>query len=52
MDTKPETTLDNIATMTSAELEQHIAAQEGKHRAHMRALRALARARKAVEDAK
>ena len=47
--TKPETT--NIATMTSAELEQHIGAMEQGHRAHMRALRALARARKAEEAA-
>ena len=47
--TKPET---NIATMTAAELQQHIAAIEQNHRAHMRALRALARARKTEEESK
>ena len=47
--TKPET---NIATMTAAELQQHIAAIEQNHRAHMRVLRALARARKTEEESK
>ena len=42
----------DIATMTAAELAQHIAALEQKHRAHMRALRALARVRKEEEEAK
>ena len=41
-----------IATMTAAELAQHIAALEQRHRAHMRALRALARVRKEEEDAR
>lgn len=47
-ETKPEP--KNIATMTIAELEQHIAALEQRHRVHMRNLRALARCRKTEEE--
>ncbi len=41
----------NIADMTSTELKHYLAATEHKHRAYMRALRALLRVREA-EDAK
>ncbi len=45
-------TTTNIATMTAAELDQHIEALEERHKARVRTLRALARARKAEEEAK
>ena len=40
----------NIATMTAAELAQHIDATERRHRKLMAALRALQRAREAEEE--
>jgi hypothetical protein len=39
----------NIATMTSAELEAHIKKLDENHRSRMTSLRALMRARKAEE---
>jgi len=48
----PEDIPANIATMTAAELAQHIATLEHLHRAHMRALRALTRVRKAEEESR
>lgn len=44
-ETKP-----NIATMTAEQLRDHIDEVEAKHRNHMRALRALQRARQAEEE--
>lgn len=41
----------NIATMTADELAEHIAELEQRHRARMKALRALQRARLAEEEA-
>jgi len=43
--------MDNIATMTAAELEQHILTLDKQHKRLLKALRALARARKAEEEA-
>ena len=42
----------NIATMTASELEQYVEALEKAYRTHLNYLRALARAKKAEEDAK
>jgi len=42
---------NNIATMTAAELEKHIKNVDEKHKRRLTTLRALARARKAEEDA-
>jgi hypothetical protein len=43
-------TTTNVATLTTDELERHIAALEQSHRTYMRALRALLRVRR-EEDA-
>ena len=48
---EPHTTT-NIAEMTADELERHIAELDTKHRARLKTLRALARARRAEEEAK
>lgn len=48
---KTTTTKKTIGDMASAELEQHIAELEEKHRVRIRTLRALMRARKAEEEA-
>ena len=46
-----ESTTKTIGEMTSAELEQHIKDLEGKHKARIRTLKALQRARWAEEKA-
>lgn len=42
----------NIATMTAAELENHVKDMDEKHKRLMTTLRALAKARKAEEEAR
>ena len=42
----------NIATMTAAELTAHIKELDDRHKARLRTLRALQRARQAEESAK
>ena len=50
--TMAETTKANIATMTAKELQEHIQALQERLKSRVRTLRALARARKAEEEAK
>ncbi len=42
--------MENIATMTAAQLEKHVSEIDYKHKRRMTALRALIRARQAEED--
>lgn len=50
-ETTKEATKPNIATMTSAELLEHIKQLDEKHKQRMKALRALQRARVEEEAA-
>jgi len=49
-ETEPITETTNIAEMTADQLDSHVEALDKKHKARMKSLRALARARRDEEE--